>query len=177
MPKLTTWAVGTLLTVSLAASLAGTQMARIAPQLGAAAGPVEPTQAVPLPAAPSLDRIVKVQGDRQGHFTVTPSIEGRHTTMMVDTGATIVALTSADAAAIGLQPAPAEYRASVSTANGTVKVAPVRIREIRIGEIVVRDVAAVVMPPGALGRSLLGMSFLRQLRSFDVTRGQLTMRG
>jgi aspartyl protease family protein len=97
--------------------------------------------------------------------------------MMVDTGATIVALTSADAAAIGLQPAPAEYRASVSTANGTVKVAPVRIREIRIGEIVVRDVAAVVMPPGALGRSLLGMSFLRQLRSFDVTRGQLTMRG
>lgn len=177
MPNLTSWAVGTFLTVSLAATLAGTQLARVAPQIGAAAGSAEPSPSRLPSSTPSLDRVVTILGDRQGHFLVQPSIDGRRTTMMVDTGATIVALTSEDAAAIGIRPLPAEYRGVVSTANGTVKVASVRIREIRLGEIVVRDVAGAVMPPGALGMSLLGMSFLRQLRSFDVTRGQLTLRG
>jgi aspartyl protease family protein len=56
-------------------------------------------------------------------------------------------------------------------------VAPVRIREMRVGDIVVRDVEAVVAPPGRLRTSLLGMSFLRSLRGFDISGGRLTLRG
>uniref|UniRef100_UPI0035CA4A5C retropepsin-like aspartic protease family protein n=1 Tax=uncultured Enterovirga sp. TaxID=2026352 RepID=UPI0035CA4A5C len=123
------------------------------------------------------DRTVVIDGDRQGHFLAGTAVEGRHLTMMVDTGATIVALTHEDAAAVGIRPAPTDYRARMSTANGEVAAARVRIREIRIGEIYVRDVDAVVMPRGRLRTSLLGMSFLRQLRGFDIAQNRLTLRG
>ena len=56
-------------------------------------------------------------------------------------------------------------------------VAPVRIRELRVGDIAVRDVEAVVVPEGRLGTSLLGMSFLRRLKGFDMAGGRLTLRG
>jgi aspartyl protease family protein len=65
----------------------------------------------------------------------------------------------------------------VSTANGVVQTAPVRIREIRVGDILVRDVEAVVLPPRALGVSLLGMSFLRRLEGFEIAKGRLVLRG
>jgi aspartyl protease family protein len=56
-------------------------------------------------------------------------------------------------------------------------VAPVRIRELRVGDIAVRDVEAVVVPEGRLGTSLLGMSFLRRLKGFDMAGGRLTLKG
>jgi aspartyl protease family protein len=64
----------------------------------------------------------------------------------------------------------------VNTANGTVKAAQVRLREVQIGRIAVRDVEAVVMPPGRLAGSLLGMSFLKRLASFNVSGGTLVLR-
>jgi aspartyl protease family protein len=53
----------------------------------------------------------------------------------------------------------------------------IRIPEMSVGDIVVRDVEAVVMPPGRLVTSLLGMAFLRRLKSFEVSAGRLTLRG
>ena len=96
--------------------------------------------------------------------------------MMVDTGATVIALSAEDAAQAGIRPLRSDFRGRVATANGSIEVAPVRLGEVRLGGIVVRDVEAVVLPPGALRGSLLGMSFLRRLAAFEMGGGRLVLK-
>lgn len=169
------WATGTLVALALSATLAGHRLAS-ATRPGPASSPALAATVPGTAAAGDTGRILVVQADGRGHFTVHPRIEGTTVTMMVDTGATVVALTSEDAAAAGIRPLPRDFTRTVETANGAVAVAPVRIRELRLGDITVRDVEAVVIPAGRLGTSLLGMSFLRRLGGFDVARGRLTLR-
>lgn len=175
------WALGTLVSVGLATSMTGRHLAELAgtlkPQRADAASPVV---SAPFSATSSTvlpERRLVVDGDRRGHFLVRPRIEGADLVMLVDTGASTIALTAEDAARAGIRPGPEDFTISVSTANGVAKAAPVRLREVRIGEIVIRDVEATVMTPGRLGTSLLGMSFLRRLRGFDIADGRLTLRG
>ena len=97
--------------------------------------------------------------------------------MMVDTGASFIALTDADARALGVKPERSAYTYALSTANGVVRGAQVRLREVRLGEILVRDVEAVVLPAGALRMSLLGTSFLRRLSGYEVQGGRMVLRG
>ena len=173
------WATGTLVAVALSASFAGDRFAHLASGLRPAGGRAATSE--PAPPAParqvSAGRSVTIEGDRLGHFQAEASIDGRHIRLMVDTGASVVALTHEDAAAAGFRPFPSDFSRKVATANGEVAVAPIRIREMRVGDITVRDVDAVVVPKGLLGTSLLGMSFLNRLGSFDIGRGRLTLRG
>lgn len=97
--------------------------------------------------------------------------------MLVDTGASLVALTDADARSLGLKLRPAEYRIRMSTANGVIAAAAVHLDELTLGEITVRRVDAVVMPAGALETSLLGMSFLKRLSAFEIAAGRLLLKG
>jgi aspartyl protease family protein len=119
---------------------------------------------------------VTIQGGQGGHFRAMVEIGGRRIPMIVDTGATVIALTAEDARAVGVQTFPADYEANVSTANGVVKAAPAMLREVRIEDIVVYNVKAFVMPRGALSQSLLGMSFLKKLRGFEIADNRLVMR-
>lgn len=95
---------------------------------------------------------------------------------LVDTGASAVALTAEDARALNLDPAPSAYSIVVQTANGLGRAAPVRLPQIRVGSIVIYDVDAVVMPRGALSTTLLGMTFLKRLSSFQVADGRFLMK-
>ena len=113
--------------------------------------------------------------DRSGHFTVTADVRGRTVDMMVDTGATTVTLTNDDARRLGLVPRLADYTVPVATANGIARAASVRIDELRIGSIRVRDVKALVAPAGALAQSLLGMSFINRLSRFELRAGRLIL--
>ena len=175
------WVLGTLGAVAVAATVAVQRLADLAP----ARDPARPASASvatpakgPRPSGVSqAGRTTVLDGDRAGHFQAEVSIEGRRIPMMVDTGASIVALTYEDAALAGIRPFPSDFTAAISTANGQVAFAPVRLREVRVGDITVRDVAAMVAPRGRLGTSLLGMSFLKQLRSFEVVDNRLTLRG
>jgi len=97
--------------------------------------------------------------------------------MLVDTGASIVALSYEDAETVGIRVTANDFTAQLRTANGVVEAAPVRLPEIRVGDILVENVDAVVLPRGRLGTSLLGMSFLRRLRGFEMSQGRLTLRG
>ncbi len=169
------WATGTLVAVAVSASLAGEHMSAFVRRAQSPSSAPSPTSSALAPS--STDRVLVLQADGRGHFLLHPQIDGLTVRMMVDTGASIVALTSEDAERAGIRPNPGEFNQSVSTANGTVTVAPVRIREIRVGDISVRDVEAVVLPAGRLGTSLLGMSFLRRLKGFDMAGGRLTLRG
>jgi aspartyl protease family protein len=85
---------------------------------------------------------------------------------MVDTGASVVALTYADAQKMGLRPDTLNYRWEIRTAGGVTKGASVRIDSIQIDQVHVKDVDAMVLR-NDLDQSLLGMSFLRELYSYE----------
>ena len=112
-----------------------------------------------------------------GEFIVPAKVNERAINFILDTGATSVVLSAADASAAGVRMADLEYSARVVTANGAATAAPVEIEKIAVGPIVVRGVQALVARPGSLGQSLLGMSFLDRLRSFGVEGGSLVFRG
>lgn len=173
------WAIATFGSLAVAATVAGERLAKLRPASSAPGTVPLAGSADSGPRAPAgnAGKVVVVHGDGSGHFTVETSVDGRRLRMLVDTGASIVALSQEDALAAGIRPFPSDYKERIATANGDVAVARVRIREIRVGEIYARDVEAVVVPAGRLGTSLLGMSFLRQLRGFDIAGNRLTLRG
>ncbi|GLS42097.1 peptidase [Methylobacterium brachythecii] len=127
-------------------------------------------------AAPSTGAIA-LHADRSGHFTTSALVNGRTVSMLVDTGATNCAFREEEAESLGIRIGPNDFTRVVGTANGTVRVAPVRIRLLQIGPVAVRDVEAAVIPRGLLGTNLLGMSFLSRLREFNVAKGRITLRG
>jgi aspartyl protease family protein len=119
---------------------------------------------------------VMLVADPSGHFFLTSTVDGIGVRMVVDTGASIVSLSQEDANRAGINLEPSKFTAKVSTANGVILAAPVMLKEIAIGDISVRNVAAVVMPKQALQVSLLGMSFLSRLSGYEVTGSKLTLR-
>ena len=120
-------------------------------------------------------RTVTVRADRLGHFQVEGSVDGRRLDFMVDTGASMVALRERDANKLGIFPAARDYTARTSTANGVIKVAPVRLPSLEVNGIRVYDVQAAVIPDQALSTNLLGMSFLSRVRRFEMANGRLVM--
>ncbi len=130
------------------------------------------------PAATSRGPVsLTVAADYRGHYIVHPTIENYRVRMMVDTGASIVALTAEDARALGIKPDRNARQMMLSTANGPVAGMRTTLREVWLGEIVVRNVEAVVLPEGALAMSLLGNSFLGKLRGYEVQTGRMVLRG
>ena len=161
------WALGILATSALSATTAGD---RISKAFGL------PRGGAPAVQSAEGDRVV-VAADLAGHFVVHPTLDGRRIRMLVDTGASLIALSHEDARLVGLNPAPRDYTRRIATANGVVEAAPVRFSEVKVGGIAVRGVDALVLPPGRLGTSLLGMSFLKRLGGFEVTQGRLVLKG
>jgi aspartyl protease family protein len=111
-----------------------------------------------------------------GSFRVNARVNAHEVRFIFDTGATSVVLTRADAANAGIDIARLRYSITVQTANGEGLAAPVRLREIRIGNIVRTNIPAMVASEGALETSLLGMSFLSRLSSYTVSNNTLEFR-
>lgn len=125
--------------------------------------------------APSSNRSVTIRRDARGHFQVEGRIDGRRVGFMIDTGASVIALTESEAGRLGIRPVRNDYTAQVRTANGTVKAAPVTLNSVDIGGLVVRDVQALVVPGNALGENLLGLSYLTRLKRFEYASGKLVL--
>lgn len=119
---------------------------------------------------------VELKANPRGHFETSAEINGRSIEVMVDTGATMVALTAEDAERAGIYTSARDFTHSAHTANGTAKVAPVRISQISIGGITVRDVDGAVAETGKLNQSLLGMSFLKKLNGVEMRGKSLFLR-
>ena len=122
------------------------------------------------------DRAVRIRRRGDGHFVAKTQLNGGVVNMLVDTGASTVVLRASDARQIGLDLARLSYTVPVQTANGTAYAAAVRLRQIVIGPITIENVEALVAKPGVLKESLLGMSFLRRLRSYEFSGDFLTLR-
>ncbi len=110
--------------------------------------------------APTTRSSATLQADARGHYMVNGQINGGTAQMLLDTGATLIALPARDALRLGI-----DYRkgtpATVSTANGTVPVYRVRLDRVKVGDIEILGVDAVVQEQG-LPFILLGMSFLNR---------------
>jgi aspartyl protease family protein len=144
----------------------------------AAAPPTPAAQVVATPPVPTYSggpRTVVVQRDARGHFAIEGAVNGRRIGFMVDTGASVIALTERDASRLGYHPAPRDYVGKSSTANGVVRVAPVKLDMVEIGGVMVRNVDAIIMPDAGLRENLLGLSFLSRLRRFEYREGKLVL--
>lgn len=120
-------------------------------------------------------RKVKLKAGYGGHFYTQVKLNNRPVKVLVDTGATMVAISESTARKIGIYLKPSDFKHKVRTANGISKMATATIREIRIGNIIVRNVEAGVAKDGALSTTLLGMSFLSQLKRFEVSNNTLLL--
>ncbi len=120
---------------------------------------------------------VKIRRRLDGHFTAKMNVNGKEVSMIVDTGASSIVLTPEDAKKAGIDPEKLTYRVPVLTANGRTVAARVRLDEVSIGPLDRTKVDALVARPGALTQSLLGMSFLSRLRSYEFSGDFLTLRG
>jgi aspartyl protease family protein len=123
----------------------------------------------------SSSRTVVIAPSRGGHFRVNGRVNGRPVDFMVDTGASVIALTQRDAAMLGIRPDARDYVGLVQTANGVVRVARVRLSTVEIDDLLLHNVIADVLPPGALNESLLGLSFLSRLRRYEYADGKLVL--
>lgn len=121
---------------------------------------------------PSANTLV-YQAGPDGHFVVPGTANGAPVRFLVDTGATLVVLTPSDARAAGIDPGALVFDRAMRTASGTVPAAVAVLREVKVGRISIGDVRAAVIAKAP--QSVLGMSFLSRLKSFEMQRDRLTL--
>jgi aspartyl protease family protein len=122
-----------------------------------------------------IGRKVEVARAQQGDFNIRGEVNGSRVAMLVDTGASSVVLTADAAKAAGLPVELLKFDVPIETANGRGRAASVVLDKISVGNIQERGVPALVTAPGDLKTSLLGMSFLSRLESFEVRGERLVM--
>ncbi|HLI22409.1 MAG TPA: TIGR02281 family clan AA aspartic protease [Stellaceae bacterium] len=133
-----------------------------------------PEQRISMASAPGDEPSVETFRARNNQFFVTATINGNAVHFVVDTGATYVSLTPDDARRLGFDLATLDWSIRTSTANGEAADAAVTLADLRLGDIVEYNVPALVMKTGG-GLSLLGMSFLSRLKSWNIRDGVLTI--
>jgi aspartyl protease family protein len=146
-------------------------------QVAAPARPTpQPANPVSSPKTPlSFGNIVELAAGPNGHFFADADVNGRRIRVMVDTGASLVALSHEDASRAGIYVRPSDFKYRVSTANGPARIAIVKLDRVSIEGITVYDVRAAVGERGALRTTLLGMSFLSKLKRTEMRNGRLVL--
>lgn len=139
-------------------------------QAQAASAPV--LEAAPEPAAGQAAQISRAA---DGHYWAEANINGRAVRVLVDTGASVVALTRDDALRLGFMLESADFTHPVLTANGEGRAARIELTHVAVGGARVERVQALVVERG-LTNSLLGMSYLGRLSRFEATPHGLTLR-
>lgn len=117
---------------------------------------------------------VRYTAEEGGQFFVSGVVNGVSIRFLVDTGASGIALTRHDAERLGLDPDRLDYSSRFSTANGSVRAAPITINALQIGPLDARAIAAWVNE-GDLEDSLLGMNFLSTLGRVEIRGDTLTL--
>lgn len=110
---------------------------------------------------------VRIQMATDGHFWARATINGVPRRMLIDSGATVTAISSDSARAAGLDVHRPALPMILRTANGTISAKTGSVSDLRLGDIVAHDLAVVVSP--AFGDTdVLGMNFLSLLKSWRV---------
>lgn len=120
-------------------------------------------------------RKVRLAMNDRGHFVTDFKLNGRRVNALVDTGATLVAINQSTARRIGLRIKASDFKYDVRTANGNTKAASAVIKTVQIGRIHIKNVQAAILSDQALDGTLVGMSFLKQLKSFKIENQALIL--
>jgi aspartyl protease family protein len=128
-------------------------------------GPGEPQSA--------FAQALTVERDEQGRFHLDGEVNGRNATLLVDTGADVVAIPASEAAGFGIPVQPDEFRPILRTASGTAMGAPVRVNTLTLGSTTLRDVDAVVVQD--LDVILLGQSALRRFGRVEIAGDRMVL--
>ena len=137
-------------------------------------GDISRTSALPRQSYEAGLGTVTIPRERDGHYYLTAQINDASVRFVVDTGATDMVLTQADARAVGIDPDSLNYLGRANTANGEVRTAFVRLDEVRLGEVRDINVPAVVNQ-GEMSESLLGMGYLQRWGRIEITNGELIL--
>jgi aspartyl protease family protein len=114
-------------------------------------------------ARPSSDRAkIVLTADGNGHFVTTGQMNGGTTRFLVDTGATHIAMSTAEAKRLGISYVNGERGVSY-TANGPVSVYRVTLDTVKVGDVTLHQIEAAVIDGQGMDITLLGMSFLNRL--------------
>lgn len=106
----------------------------------------------------------RIKRGRDGHYWLRAEVNGTPTNFLVDTGATLTAVSTETANAIGLEPRDTGLPVRMQTANGTVAAQLTTIDELRFGNVAARGLDAVIAP-GLGPTNVIGMNFLSRLAS------------
>jgi aspartyl protease family protein len=142
-------------------------------------GRVDDVQATPVlmtAAAPvATGQAAQVSRASDGHYWAEADINGRAVRVLVDTGASVVALTRDDALRLGFMLESEDFNHTVMTANGEGRAARIELAHVAVAGARVERVQALVVERG-LPASLLGMSYLGRLSRIEATPRSLTLR-
>ena len=138
---------------------------------------LRPAQVVADDAAtgPASGSAAQISKSPDGHYWAEAAVNGRAVHLLVDTGATAVALTAEDAKRLGFDPQSLAYSYRVSTASGQARAARIKLASISVAGAEVENVDALVIDKG-LQTSLLGMTYLGRLSQFEATPSALILR-
>lgn len=120
------------------------------------------------------DRRIEVPLGRDGHYHLTLEINATPLRFVIDTGATDLVLSRADAQAAGLNLDALNFLGRAATANGVVETAPIRLDSVRLGPFTDTNVRAVVNG-GEMRGSLLGMGYLQRWGRIEIAGNVLTL--
>jgi aspartyl protease family protein len=120
-------------------------------------------------------REMAISEDASGGYQVFGSVNGATVRFLIDTGASDIVLRAQDARAAGIDTNALDYSRAFATANGITHGAGAIVRELKIGDIVLHDVRVSVQREN-LSTSLLGMNFLRRLKSFGFSDRRMVLR-
>lgn len=134
----------------------------------------EPAEIAEIATTPSSG-VAHIRKSPDGQFWAHALVNHAQVKLLVDTGASVVALTPEDARKAGIDMRALKYVVPINTANGQVMAASAQLKQVKVGGVGVRNVRAVVIPKG-LSHSLLGMSYLGQLQKVEATRSALILR-
>ncbi len=124
----------------------------------------------------SSDRSAILTREDNGHYWTYAEIDGVPIKFLADTGASVVALTWRDASLLRLKPETRDFKWLIRTANGETLGASVMIDHIRIGKVEIENVEAMIMQEGLMDTSLLGISFLEKLDSYEFNGERMLIR-
>ena len=131
--------------------------------------------AVAVPKMETSEESITLRRAPDRHYYVVMNVNGESIRFLIDTGATDLVLTKADAKAAGIDVADLNFYGRATTANGEVRTAPVRLDHVEFGPWTHRNVQASVNG-GELDTSLLGQSFLSRFEKIEISGGQMTFR-
>ena len=132
------------------------------------------TEALGLDDQQVVGRELRVRMSPDGHFWVNATINGVERRMLIDSGATITAISESTARAAGVDAGTGLAPVVLRTANGVAPARTGSIDKLRVGNIVARNLK-IVTSPGLGGIDVIGMNFLSQLQGWRVEERTLIL--